>query len=418
MNTPQAQPRPHKVAVIGVGPGGLADLSARRIAQILAADLLIASERHLEEFADFAGDTLVITGNVKEVAARCAAEVSKKDVVVLGSGDPNFFGIGRYLATKLGPEALDLYPAPSSMQEAFARAGIAWHDAVFASCHGRPVESVVAQVRDNQKVGLFTDPQNTPGKIARHLLDAGLPDLTCWVCADLGMESEQVTSGRLSEIAGQTFPALNVLILTHDAPPVRPLQIGLPEEAFAHRKPKIGLITKREVRAVALSKLHLTDRSTVWDIGAGSGSVAIECALYARNGQIFAIEKNADDVENVIKNIATFGTSNLTAIHAKAPEGLADLPDPDAVFIGGTGGNMEALLNTCLNRLTPGGKLVMTLVTLENLATAHAFFKARELPLEVTQMNVSRGAPILSMTRMEAMNPVTILALEKPGGGG
>ena len=176
----------------------------------------------------------------------------------------------------------------------------------------------------------------------------------------------------------------------------------------------MGLITKREVRAVAIAKLALTEASVVWDIGAGSGSVAVECGLICHRGRVFAVEKNAEDVDNIRANIAAFRAHNVAAVHATAPEGLADLPDPDAVFVGGTGKQLDALLAACLDRLTPGGRLVMTLATLDNLAAAMAFFKARELPVEVTQMQVARGAPILDMIRLEALNPVTLLAVERP----
>ncbi len=401
------------VTVLGVPPGDRAALSAEQIGRIMGADLLIASNRHLAEFADYTGDTLAITSNIKEVAATCAERGKRANVMVLGSGDPNFFGIGRYLLAKLGADAVRVEPAASSMQQAFARAGLAWHDAVFGSCHGKPIGQAVELVRHNGKVGLFTDPTHTPQKIARHLLDAGLPDLTAHICGNLGLADESHTVGRLSDIAQHTHaPDLNVMILLHDTPPARPLRLGLPEEAFVHRTPKIGLITRKEVRAVAISKLGLTDRSVVWDIGAGSGSVAVECAMIAHRGRVFAMEKNREDVDNVRANSERFGTANLTAIHTKAPDGLADLPDPNAVFIGGSGKRMTDLLDLCLSRLVPGGMLVITLATLENLATAYGFFRQQGIPVEVTQMQVSRGKPILDMTRLEANNPITILAVQ------
>jgi precorrin-6Y C5,15-methyltransferase (decarboxylating) len=411
---------PDAVTVIGVGAGGRDDLPPARVRRVLAADLLAASARHHALFPEFAGERLTIASNVKEVAAACEAALAPKtrrDAVVLGSGDPNFYGIGRYLVSKLGPERVRILPAASSMQEAFARVGLPWHEARFASCHGRPVEAVVDTVRHHAVVGLFTDPDNTPARIAAHLLEAGLEGLTAHACCDLGGPDERVFSGDLSALKGQAdLPQPNVLILVHDRPPRRALRLGLPEEAFVHRKPKVGLITKREVRAVAIARMGLTDASVVWDIGAGSGSVAVECALACHRGRVFAVEKNAEDVDNIRANVAAFGTANLTAVHATAPDGLEGLPDPDAVFVGGTGKRLEPLLSTCLERLAPGGRLVMTLATLDNLAAALAFFRERELPVEVTQLQVARGVPILDMTRLEALNPVTLLAVERPAG--
>jgi len=412
-----AAPGTDAVTVIGVGVGGRDDLSAARVREILAADLLCASARHFEQFPEFAGERLVIASNVKEVAAACEAGIGQRRVVVLGTGDPNFFGIGRYLAGRLGTERVRILPAPSTMQEAFARLGLPWHEARFGSCHGRPIAGIVALVRDHPTVGLFTDPDNTPARIAQALLDAGLGGATAHVCCRLGEKDESRFTGDIETLARTDLPDPNVLVLTHADMGPRRMRLGLPEEDFVHRKPKVGLITKREVRAVAIAKLALAEDAVVWDIGAGSGSVAIECALLCPRGQIFAVEKNAEDIENVRANIARFGTRNVTAVHATAPEGLAALPDPHAVFVGGSGKRMEALLEICLQRLVPGGRLVVSLATLDNLAAATVYFRDRGLHVEVTQLQVARGVPILDMTRLEALNPVTLMVAERPAPG-
>lgn len=402
------------VTVIGIGPGGREGVPEAHLSAILKADLLIASRAHLDLFPDFSGETLAITANMPEVHAACRDALDRRSVVVLGSGDPNFFGVGRYLIAKLGADRVRIHPAPSFMQLAFARVGLPWHDAALGSVHGKPLENAAALARCHSRVGLFTDPDHTPAAIARHLLEAGFSGLTGHVCARLGMDDESVSSGRLEEIARGEYPEPNILILEHGTPPRRAFRFGLPEDDFVHRKPKAGLITRREIRALALSKLALAEDSVVWDIGAGSGSVAVECALLASKGRVFAVEKNAEDLDNVRANVAAFEVPHVTPVHARAPQGLDDLPDPDAVFVGGSGGELEELLATCLARLRPGGRLVMTLATLDNLARAMAFFKSRELPVEITHVQVSRGVPILDMTRLEAQNPVTLLAVDKP----
>jgi len=402
------------ITVLGVGVGGREDLSPARVREILAADLLCASARHQEQFPEFTGERLVIASNVKEVAAACEAGIGHRRVVVLGTGDPNFFGIGRYLASRLGPERLRILPAPSTMQEAFARLGLPWHEARFGSCHGRPIEGVIGLVRENPIVGLFTDPEHTPARVARALIDAGLTGVTAHVCCRLGEKDESRFSGDLETLARTDLPDPNVLVLVHDHPEPRRTRLGLPEEDFVHRKPKVGLITKREVRAVAIAKLALAEDAVVWDIGAGSGSVAVECALLCPKAKVFAIEKNEEDVANVRANVARFGTVNVTPVHATAPDGLDDLPDPDAVFVGGSGKRMEPLLDVCMGRLRPGGRVVVSLATLDNLAAALAWFKGRDVPVEVTQLQVARGVPILDMTRLEALNPVTLLVAGGP----
>lgn len=401
------------ITVMGIGVGGREDLAPARVREVLAADLLCASARHQEQFPEFTGERLVIASNVKEVAAACEAGRGTRRVVVLGTGDPNFFGIGRYLAGRLGAERLRILPAPSTMQEAFARLGLPWHEARFGSCHGRPIEGIIALVRDHPTVGLFTDPEHTPRKIAGALLDAGLTGVTAHVCCRLGEKDESRFSGDLTTLAATDLPEPNVVVLTR-IPEVRKMRLGLKEEDFVHRKPKVGLITKREVRAVAIAKLALSETAVVWDIGAGSGSVAVECALLCPRAQVFAVEKNEEDVANVRANIARFGAHNVTAVHATAPDGLENLPGPDAVFVGGTGKRMEPLLDVCWERLSPGGRLVVALATLDNLAAAHAWFKARDVAVEVTQLQVARGVPILDMTRLEALNPVTLMAAGGP----
>jgi len=405
------------IPVIGVGPGGRKAIPEAHLAAILKADLLIASTAHQDLFPDFAGERLAITSNLKQVAATCEAALGHRNVVVLGSGDPNFFGVGRYLIAKLGAGRVTVHPAPSFMLTAFARVGLAWHDAALGSVHGKPLAGALALISGHRKAGLFTDPENTPAAIARYLLEHGGDDMaavTGHVVSRIGEADEAVASGTLAELAEGAFPEPNVLVLERDKAPARRLSIGLAEESFAHRKPKLGLITRREVRAVALSMLHLKEDSVVWDIGAGSGSVAVECALFATRGRVFAIEKNADDLDNVRANIRAFGVPHVTPVHARAPDGLDTLPDPDAVFVGGSGGNLEALLARILERLTPSGRLVLTFATLDNMAQAHAFFRTREIPVEITQLQVARGVPILNMTRLEAQNPITLMAVTRP----
>jgi precorrin-6Y C5,15-methyltransferase (decarboxylating) len=188
---------------------------------------------------------------------------------------------------------------------------------------------------------------------------------------------------------------------------------GIPEEAFAHRKPKIGLITKTEVRVISLAKMHLRKKSVVWDIGAGSGSVSIESALLSPSGQIFAVEKNEEDVLLIQENIQRFGTKNVEVVHAKAPDRLETLPDPDAVFIGGSGSRMADILEQCWSRLKTPGNLVVNLATIENLSEAYHFFKEHGVKPKVTLVQISRDSEILDLVRFDALNPVFIIHVEK-----
>lgn len=190
---------------------------------------------------------------------------------------------------------------------------------------------------------------------------------------------------------------------------------GIPEDEFHYRQPRRGLITKTEVRVLSLAKLRIREESVVWDIGAGSGSVAIEAALIARKGSVWAIEKNAEDMENVTQNIEKFGVGNVTAMNARAPERLNEFPDPDAVFIGGSGGEMREILEIVWKRLRPGGRVVVNAITLDNSYEAVSSMKELGFEVEATLVQISRSKPLLGMMSFEALNPIYIITGRRPG---
>jgi precorrin-6Y C5,15-methyltransferase (decarboxylating) len=189
---------------------------------------------------------------------------------------------------------------------------------------------------------------------------------------------------------------------------------GIPDHLFFQRKPEKGLITKAEVRILSLARLALSESTVVWDIGAGSGAVAIEAALLAPQGRIFAVEKNAADAAIMRRNIEKFHVNNVTVIEGRAPEVLARITDdPEAVFIGGSGGEMAEVIQVSLARLPDGGRLVVNAITIDNLATATQACKDSGYPFEVTLLQVARSKPILDLIRFDALNPIFIVSLVK-----
>jgi precorrin-6Y C5,15-methyltransferase (decarboxylating) len=395
----------HKVVVVGIGDNGADSLSREALRRVSEAEVLLGGERHLAFFPDHPAEKLAIRDNLKEIAARLQTETRR--VAVLASGDPLFYGIAGYLATKIGRDRLEVLPNISSMQLAFARLKESWHDAALVSCHAKPIEEAIDVIRDAKKVGIFTDDENTPGRIARELLKAGIGGFRANVCENLAGRDERITACDLGELAEKSFSPLNVLVLIRKAEaPVlqrRDWTFGIPEEAFYLRQPLKGLITKTEVRVLSLAKMRLRPGNTVWDIGAGSGSVSIEAALLGAN--VWAIEKNKEDCDIVRRNVEKFGTPQVTVVHGVAPAALAELPDPDAVFVGGSGGEMGELVRICRERLLPGGRLVINVATLENLGEVPAS--------DVTLVQISRTRPILNLHRFEALNPVFIACWEK-----
>jgi precorrin-6Y C5,15-methyltransferase (decarboxylating) len=405
-----------KIAIIGISDAGLGLLPEASRALVREASLLIGGERHLELARESKAEKLTLKANLKEIALRLEAELAKvgSRPVVLASGDPLFYGIARYLIKHLGADKIEVRPYLSSMQLAFARAGLSWEDAQFLSVHGRPMENLISASPDAKKIGVFTDKENTPARCADFLMNMGWPaGALAWVCENLEGPDERIVACRLSELAGKSFAELNVLIVERDSAedPRQAHAFGLADDAFAQRKPERGLITKSEIRVLSLAKMRVFPGAVVWDIGAATGSVAIEAARLSGHGRVWAVEKNAEDCENIYENIARFKTPQVKVLHGKAPEDLGVIPtqdNPDSVFIGGSSGRMSDILGLCLERLKAGGSIVANTVTLENQAEALDWYKSSSLDWDCVQVQVSRRKPILNLNRFEALNPIMI----------
>jgi precorrin-6Y C5,15-methyltransferase (decarboxylating) len=405
------------VTVIGIGDDGCAGLSARAAGAVAAAQVLAGGERHLAFFPQFAGERIVIKGGLSETLGRIAELSGEHNVCILASGDPLFFGIGSLLIAKLGAEHVEVLPHPSAMQWAFARVGLKWDDAAFLSLHARPREGFLTRLKRHAKVACFTDDTNTPPALAAHMLEHGETAWRAWVCENLAGPGERVRAFDIAELAacGDVGP-LNVLILVRTDQEWRPPPAiaFLHEDAFAKRMPKKGLITKREVRLLSLAQLEIRPASVVWDIGAGSGSVAIEAALLAPEGRVYAIEVDAEGVAICRDNLKTHAVDNVRVVAGRAPEALTDLEVPDAVFVGGSKGSLAEILEYVFARLKPGGRLVANAITLENVAEAYQSLRGLGVVPEVTLLSVARGEPLAQYLRYEALNPIHIFAATKP----
>lgn len=397
------------IKLIGIGDDGKQSLLPIYEKWIMESEVLAGGKRHLSFFQDYRGETKIIEGGLSSLVESLKQET--RNTVVLASGDPLFFGIGSYLSSKL---PIEIYPALSSVQLAFSRMGERWHDAYFTSVHGRSMKGLAQRIDGRDKIAILTDEENSPSMIASYLLSYGMTEYKAFVGENLGGETERCRWLSLEEMLDSEFSPLNVVVLKKmaDGPS---WSIGIDDEEFFQRKPDKGLITKKEVRTLSISALRLKKNSIVWDIGTCTGSVAIEAAKIARDGAVFGIEKNEGDLENCRKNLARFRV-DATVVHGKAPEQLDNFPDPDAVFIGGTAGGMESILDVCCSRLKATGRIVLNAVTIENLAEAMSAFKERGFKTEVTLAQISRSKPILNLTRFDALNPIYIIAAERGGG--
>ena len=355
---------PERIFVLGVGDGD--SFPEPPSFPLDTANLIVGGQRHLDEFGL---DGVAIGGDIGAVLDAIAAEPGK--VCVLASGDPGFFGIVRPLAERFGPDLLEVHPSASSVSLAFARLGLPWDDTVVVSAHGRSLDATRLHGR---KVAVLTSPDNPPELVGKVLDGDGR---TVAVCSRLGTEDESVVRTDVHGLASGTWEPLSVVVLV-DGDGVGPKSVswGAPDDAYEHRA---GMITKSEVRAVVLSKLELPATGVFWDVGAGSGSVAIEAAQLCSGLQVIAVERGSDDVERIHLNARAAGAA-IAVVHGDAPAALTGLPDPDCVFVGGGGIEvLDAVLERC------AGRVVATYAALDRAALA-----AERLG-NLVQVGVSRG---------------------------
>jgi precorrin-6B C5,15-methyltransferase / cobalt-precorrin-6B C5,C15-methyltransferase len=411
----------HKIHIIGIGDDGVEGLVSPARQLIDEAELLVGAESTLARIPPSKARRLVVGGNLDDAVKQIAAAGDKR-IVVLASGDPLFYGVARYLCDKLGKEHFEVVPHVSSMQLAFARVKESWEEAYLTDLANRRLEQVLEKIRSATKVGLFTSDACPPGAVAKAMLDRRIDYFSAYVCENLGSPDERVTQGQLSEIAAQDFSPLNVMILVRRPNvPDRPSEavgrrlFGNPDDAFLQSKPKQGLLTPAEVRSMALAEMDLGPTSVVWDIGAGSGSVAIEAAQIAAGGTVYAIEMDPQDHELILANAERFGVTNLVPVLGRAPDAWKDLPDADAIFVGGSSREISRVVELAFGRLRSGGRLVANVGSIESLSIVHETLTRIAKDVNVWMINVARGTYQLERVRFEALNPTFLLGVVKPG---
>jgi precorrin-6Y C5,15-methyltransferase (decarboxylating) len=410
-----------KLVILGIGDDGLAGLTegARRL--VTSADLILGASSTLMLLDSLPARKEALEPEMS-VALRQVREAisSRRNPVLVSSGDPLFYGVARYLCDRLGKDLFEVVPHVSSMQLAFARIKESWEDAYLTSLAGRPMEAVIDRIRTAEKIGLFSSDECPPARLARELLERGIDYFRAYVCENLGSPDERITQAELADLATMDFAPLHVLILVRK--PNRPDRasragrrrlFGNPDDAFAQSLPKRALITQAEVRAIALAQLDIRATSVVWDIGAGSGSVAIEAAQLANLGTVYAIEPEPADIALIQANAEVFGVPNVRTVLGRAPEILASLPEPDAIFVGGTGRQADLVLNTAFARLCQGGSIAVNVATIEGLAAAYHTLKNLTRDVRVWNISIARGIEQLDRLRFEASAPSFLLAVTK-----
>lgn len=413
-----------KVTIIGVGPGNPDLLSRAALDAIGIADVVIGAHRALVGIdvpPDVVRCELVKTADI--VAALTDVASWQRAVVVM-TGDVGLFSGARRLVEALSGDAqvdVRVIPGISSASYLAARLGRPWQDWRFASAHGVACD-IVAEAERAGELFLVTSGGEDPSRISGELVQAGFGDARVTVAERLSYPDERITCATASEIAGQTFDDLNVMLIEFAGGAGSPANSrwpyassGIPDELFIRGDVPM---TKQEVRAVALAKLRLAATDTVWDVGAGTGSVSIEAALVARAGSVWAVERNATGVRLIRENADAFGCGNVHAVPGVAPEALAKLPVPDAVFVGGSAGELPSIVEAALEKNSQV-RLCVPCVTVETLTEACALLSgSRFKGFEACQVSAARAEAVGSHHLMKAQNPVFLVSARGAGGEG
>ncbi|MDR2394548.1 MAG: precorrin-6y C5,15-methyltransferase (decarboxylating) subunit CbiE [Treponema sp.] len=393
-----------KIMIIGTGLGP-DTITAAGWKALDEAEVWFGSERLLELFKSAVKqEKITLPFYTKDRIIQKIDQSNAQQFAVLVSGDPGFYSAAHELypaLSKLQDCSVAIIPGISTASAFFARLGLPWQDACLFSAHGRDITGLVSLVRRNRRVFCITG-GNTKD-ISAVLEDAGFSSLEVYVGENLGLEHERVSLTNVKKLSSLCLSSLSVLVFENKHPDDR-IRFGIEDEAFSRLE---GIpMTKAAVRAVALAKLELRSEDTCYDIGAGTGSVSVEMALAAHKGQVFAIEKNPEALPLIHKNRKQFNLGNVMVIGGEAPGALAKIPNPDAVFIGGSKGNIQEIIQW-VTKKNPEVRMVITAITIETVQRVLSY-----LPVELIQVAVARSKKAGSQHLLIAQNPVFIMSVQ------
>ena len=401
--------RNKQITVIGIGMDGERTLTADAVHACRQADLLVGAKRVTEALSRFQKPVEIAIAS-KEIEA-ILRRTNAARIVVAMSGDTGFFSGAKKLLPLIADLRPTVLPGISSVSYFAAKLGVPYHDAALLSAHGRTV-NLPAKVRKNARAFVLVGGEHGVRDQLDLLCENGLGGLQIAVGTDLGSENEAIERGTAETLAGRDFSPLAIVCIENPEAERAVVTHGRADGDFLRTEVPM---TKSEVRTVTLSKLRLTKQAICWDVGAGTGSVSIEMAEASEDGQIYAIERNADACALIEQNKRHLGVPNVTAVAGTAPEALSDLPAPTHVFIGGSGGNLKEIMEAALKK-NPAVRIVINTVTAETFAEATAAMKAlRLINEEIVEMNVSRSRKVGAYHMMTAQNPVYIISGEGDG---
>ena len=417
------------IDVIGTDAGAPASLPAPQQTLLRAAAVIAAPQRLQAALQDWLGEALpelISSDDPRALVDSLQSRAADQAVVVLASGDPLWFGLGRILCDRIGAERLRFHPAPTSLQLAFARIGRPWQDADWVSLHGRDPEILASTLQKRPAaLAVLTDPnQGGAGTVQQMLRSSGLEASTdLWLCENLGHPDERVQLiAPGTALPTDLQPLLIALLIAREPAAPDPQQLplfGLDDGLYLQHSDHPGLMTKREVRIQLLAELALPLQGVLWDLGAGTGSVGLE-ALRLRPGlQLLAVERRAGGAQLIQRNAQRLGVSPAAVLEADATTVLngglpSQLSQPNRVLLGGGGAQRERLLQEVLTRLRCGGVVVIPLASIEALASVRPLLENAGLAVRVQQLQAWRGQPLGDGTRLAPMNPTLIVTGTKP----
>ncbi|MEM6895867.1 MAG: precorrin-6y C5,15-methyltransferase (decarboxylating) subunit CbiE [Pseudomonadota bacterium] len=392
--------------IVGIGEDGMAGLAPATRAVVEAAEIIVGGDRHHHLSAQVTAERLAWPSPFDALISTLRGYQGRR-VVVLATGDPLWFSVGARIGRDIPASQIVYHPQLSAFQLAAARMGWSMADVEQLTVHGRPVEQMIAFIQPFAKLLILTTGAQTPSQIAAFLTERGFGASPMTVLAAMGGPEEARFDGIAREWSHEV-PEFNTLAVDCVAAPdaaLLPRVPGLADDLFKSD----GTMTKQEVRAATLAKLMPMRGALLWDIGTGSGSIAIEWMRAARYARAIGIEPRADRRAMAAENALALGTPRLELIDGEAPEALEDLPSPDAVFIGG--GLSQRVFETAFEALRPLGRLVANAVTLESEAVLMALHKA--FGGEIVKLSVHRAEPVGGLTGWRPLMPVTQWSLVK-----
>lgn len=414
-----------QIHIIGLGVTDTAELSQAAAQALASSERVLGSTRQLEvvsgQLADQQTDILPALKDLASYLADLIRDGVSR-LAVLASGDPLHYGIGRWFSKHFHLKQLHFYPAVSSIQMACHQLGLSLQDVQVLSLHGRPLEKIRSKLKARQTLVILTDKNSQPQALAQECIAAGFDESRLHVCEALGYSQQRISHYAANEMVhvDEAFDPLHVTVIeTRGDGGVQPEFPGIPDTSYVTDKEDgKGMLTKRDVRLSILSLMQPSNNEVIWDIGAGCGGVSVELAYWNESTQVIAIEHHDERFKCLEANRDKFGVmSNLLTVQSRAPEALADLPDPDKIFIGGSDGSLPELLALCWEKLPEQGVLVASAVMEQSKQQLLDFYHQRETAhdsrSETMQVAVSHGQTLAGQLIYRPNLPVTLFKFSK-----